>query len=85
MLDTTMNQNGQDKKIEKLKQKGTQIQAEKIDVLRFPNNIGILIENEEKLMTVSEEMKDTLESRYNMKINNHKMVVVSRHGDRVLK
>ncbi|XP_021916640.1 uncharacterized protein LOC110828330 [Zootermopsis nevadensis] len=58
------------------------IQGEKVDMLRFADDIAVLAENLQDLVATLAEMESTLSTTYNLNINKEKtkILVVSKHG-----
>jgi hypothetical protein len=58
------------------KNKGIKIQSEKVDMLRFADDITVLVESEEELQNILTVMNIIFKDEYNMKINKPKTKVL---------
>lgn len=72
-------QKGLDEVRERMQNKGrgVVIHGEKIDMLRFADDIAVVADNEEELTTMLKEMESVFNSKYGMKINKGKTKILS--------
>lgn len=62
---------------------GIRINEERIDMLRFADNITVITDNEKDLQNILEKMNLTMKNEHNIKINRAKTkVLVCSHNER---
>lgn len=56
--------------------KGVNVEGDKIDMIRFPDDIAVLTNSEDELLEILAETKVILGPRNNMKINKRKTITL---------